>query len=352
MALAPLALMALGWPVRAAMLGAEQGAQTSRLKTARQEVSAPPARHAVVDDAGRRVEVPMVARRVVSLAPSVTETLYAVGAGSQIAGITDYSDVPKGSPAKPSVGEPLDPSIEEIVSLRPDLVLVDGSINRWETVASLDRLNIPVYATDARTVEGMLETIRRIAGLVGAQRAGDRLASRLEARLDALRQRLAGRKPKRVLFVVWQDPLITTGKNTFIADALRWAGAESVIDVNEDWPHVSMEEIVHLEPEELIFPATGAMSAATIAQALGGQPGWRELEAVRKGRLVLVSDAINRPSPALVGAIEELARELHPGAFRADTPIDAGGEARDGEYSRHFRAGTGSAAQPRRGGST
>jgi iron complex transport system substrate-binding protein len=268
----------------------------------------------VVDEVGRRVEVPVRVRRVVSLAPNVTDILYALGAGDKIAGVTDFAETPAGATRKPSVGEPMEPSLERIVALRPDLVFVARSINRRETVESLDRLGIPVYATDARTVEGMLGTIRQIGALVGKQQEGEMLAASLEARLNALRARLAGRAVKCVFFVVWQDPLITTGRNTFIADALRWAGARQVLRLRQDWPHVSLEELVARQPEYLIFPEAQNETAGEIARSLKTLAGWRDLKAVQKGNVVVLGDAINRPSPELVDAIEELALRLHPGA--------------------------------------
>ena len=269
----------------------------------------------VVDEMGRRVTVPAAVRRVVSLAPNITDILYAIGAGDEIAGVTDFAETPAGKKPKPSVGQPMEPSLERIASLRPDLVFVARSINRRPTVESLEQLGIPVYATDARTVDGMLETIRRIGSLVGMKQAGDALAAKLEARLDSIRAHLAGHPPKRVFFVVWEDPLITTGRNTFIADALRWAGARSVVSVRQDWPHISMEEVVARQPEYLIFPRTESGSASDILGSLRKRAGWRDLKAVQKGRVVVVSDAISRPSPALVDAIEELAHRLHPRAF-------------------------------------
>jgi iron complex transport system substrate-binding protein len=269
----------------------------------------------VTDEAGRRVTVPAGVNRVVSLAPNITDILYALGAGKKIAGVTNFTRLPPGAAPKPSVGEPIEPNLERIAALHPDLVFVARSINRMETVESLDRLGIPVYATDTRTVAGMLATIRHVADLVGAGGAGEQLATRLQARLDAVRARLAGRKPKRVLFVVWEDPLITTGRNTFIADALRCAGAESVVSVAQDWPHLSLEEVVRLQPDALIFPATHTGVAGDITRSLQTRPGWRNLTAVEQGRVLVVSDAINRPAPALVDAIEQLARDLHPAAF-------------------------------------
>lgn len=259
--------------------------------------------------------LPAEIRRIVSLAPNVTETLHALGLDQKIAGITDFTELPAGTPPKPSVGEPLEPSLERIAALRPDLVFVAGTINRRETMDSLARLGIPVYATDPHTVEEMLGSIRDIASAAGAAEAGQELATGLEARLEAVRARLAGLAPKRVLFVVWEDPLITTGQHTFIADALRWAGAVSVIDIAEDWPHISLEEVVREQPDDVIFTASHTGAAPDIARTLEDRPGWRDLTAVREGHVLVVSDAINRPSPGLVDVIEQLARELHPTAF-------------------------------------
>ncbi|HEV2387529.1 MAG TPA: cobalamin-binding protein [Candidatus Acidoferrales bacterium] len=279
----------------------------------------------VTDEIGRRVVVPAEIRRVVSLAPNVTETLYALGVEAKIAGITDFTDLPAGAAPKPSVGEPLEPSLERIAALRPDLVFVAGTINRRETMESLSRLGIPVYATDPHTARETLASIRDIAAVLGVADAGEELAARLEARLDAVRARLAGVAPKRVLFVVWEDPLITTGPGTFIADALRWAGAVSVVNVAEDWPRISLEEVVRQQPDDVILTATHTGASPEFARTLEKRPGWRDLDAVREGRVLVVSDAINRPSPALVDVIEQLARELHPAAFASVQSPPKGG---------------------------
>lgn len=297
----------------------------------------------VVDGAGRKVRVPERVQRVVSLAPNLTDILYELGAGGKITGITNFTELPRGAARKPSVGDPVNPSLEEIVAQKPDLVLASETINRLNTVESLERLKIPVYVTYAKTVEGMLGTIRSVAKLVGAEQAGETLAARLQARLDAVRARLAGRKPKRVLFVVWENPLITTGRGTFLADALRWAGARSVVNVRQHWPVIGMEEVVHLQPEDIIFPSTHGGTAAEIRRSLLRRPGWKELKAVQQGRVLVVSGAIDRPSPRLVSAVEQLARMLHPEAFgKGKEP----GEQRTGKQ-QGMRTG---AAAPRRAG--
>jgi iron complex transport system substrate-binding protein len=268
----------------------------------------------VIDETGRKVTVPAEVRRVVSIAPSVTEIIYALGAEARLVGDTDYCDDPPEAKTKPHVGALLNPSFEAILALKPDLV-ISSAINRPETVLALERLGIPVYATDPHSVEGTVDSIEGLGELIGAEREGKMLASQLRARLDDLRHRLVGRPPKRVLFVVWEDPLISTGPHTFLADALRRAGAESVVETTQDWPKLSLEEAVRLQPEALVFAGAGARAGTDDYDGLRERPGWSALEAVKQGRIAVVSDALDRPAPRMIDAIEQLARQVHPEAF-------------------------------------
>ena len=147
----------------------------------------------VTDEVGRRVELPREIRRIVTLAPNLTETIYALGLEARLAGDTDYCDSPPAAKLKPHVGAPLNPSLEAIVALHPDLVLATTSINRRETVEALARLGIPAYTTDPHTVRGMLESIERIAGLAGASEP--QATPRAEPALA--RSRAAARDPGR-----------------------------------------------------------------------------------------------------------------------------------------------------------
>ncbi len=272
----------------------------------------------VIDGAGRRVTIPAQVNRIVTLAPNLTETVYALGLGDKLAGDTSDCDTPAAAKRKPHVGDPVDPSLEAIVALRPDLVLATTSINRDETVEALARLGIPVYTSDPHTVLEMLDSVQRIADVAGAADQGAALVAQLRQRLDAIRERLADRPVEHVLFVVWDDPLITIGQDTFIADALRWAGAESVVLSHQNWPQLSMEEVVRLQPEYIVFAAHDEGSQQTLAD-LRSRPVWRDLDAVEMGHVVNVSEEALRPSPGLVDVIEDLAHELHPNAFRDKT---------------------------------
>lgn len=269
----------------------------------------------VTDEAGRTVRIPQPIRRIVSLAPSLTETIYALGLQDNLVGDTDYCDYPPDAQKKTKVGGAINPSLEEIVALHPDLVLVTKELNRLETVHALDSLGISSYATDPHTVDEIMISSKKLADVLGAPEAGASVAGEMQRRLEDLQQRLGSRPLKRVLFVVWTQPLISVGKRTFIADALRHAGAASIVDSEQSWPQVNLEEIVRLQPDFLVFAASHSEDAPREIERLATLPGWRMLEAVSNHRYAVISDAVNRPASRIVSAIEDLARQLHPDAF-------------------------------------
>ena len=282
----------------------------------------PPAYRQVTDEIGRTIRVPRDIHRIVSLAPNLTETIYALGLQDRLVGDTDYCDFPPEAQQKPKVGGAVNPSLESIAALHPDLVLVTKNLNRLETVEALEEIGIPSYATDPHTVEGILSSITRLSNFLGARETGATLTADLGRHVSALHERLAAVPPSRVLFIVWIEPLISIGKDTFIADALRDAGAVSVIDSSQNWPQVSLEEVVRLQPDYLIFVESHTGAAPHQADTLSKLPGWRLLDAVRSHRYATISDAINRPAPRLVSAVEDLARQLHPDAFTEEPEND------------------------------
>jgi iron complex transport system substrate-binding protein len=278
---------------------------------------APPNTHEVVDEVGRTVRIPVIPTRIVSLAPSLTETVYALGLQDRLVGDTDYCDYPPDAQKKPKVGGAINPNLEQIASLRPDLVLVTKDINRLETVRALDTLGIPSYSLGAaHSVDGIISSTERLADVLGASHAGKIVGDNLHDRLATLQTKLSSVPPVHVLFIVWTEPLISAGKDTFIADALRKSGAVSIVDSTQDWPQVSLEEVVHLQPDYLVFAASHSEAAARDFEALASRPGWHLLDAVRNRRYAVISDAVNRPAPRIVSAIEDLAHQLHPAAFQ------------------------------------
>lgn len=274
-----------------------------------------PARAArlVTDQTGRRVEVPDHPARIVSLGPGITETLFLLGLGDRVVGVTDSCEYPPEAKLKPSVGSTLSPSLERILVLKPDLVLGTPQANRRETADQLARLHIPLYGVEANTVEGMLASTAELGRVLGHDAEAAQVVQRLRARVEAIERRIAGRKRPRVLFVVWYRPLMTAGPHTFLSDVIHRAGGEPMgANLNGEWPKLSVEEVLRLQPDVILFPQT--QSFAPRLDEFRSLAGWRDMRAVKDGRIYFVSDSIVRSSPRLIDALEEIAQILHPEA--------------------------------------
>ena len=316
-----IALLCGAW-ICAAQITANANATTKQQtqpETKREpDVNAKKTTREVIDETGRHVAVPVEVHRIVALAPNLTEIAYALGAQDRLVGVSNYSDYPPEAKSKPRVGMPMNPNLEAIVAAHPDIVLITTQGNRRETADDLARLGIAVYATNPHSVDSMLESIEHIGGVIGATAQAESVVANLRQRLNALRSKLASAPVTRVFFVVGESPLISLGEHTFIADALRYAGAQSVVQAKQDWPQIGLEEVVRLNPDYLVFASSGFGGEDSTTKQLAelrSEAGWRELAAVREGRVVVVSDEIDLPAPGLVDAIEKLARQLHPDIF-------------------------------------
>lgn len=267
----------------------------------------------VEDQTGRRVDIPENPRRLISLAPSITETLFALGLGDNVVGDTDYCEYPPEAKLKPHVGAILTPNLEKIVALKPDLVLGSPEANRRETADRLAQLGIPLYGVTAHSVDDMLRSIEDLGRMLGVEADSKKLAASLRQRIDAVEKRVAPRPRPKVLFVVWYRPLTTAGPNTFISDVIQRAGGTSITEnLLGEWPRLSLEEALRRDPDVILFPR-----AESFSPRLGEfqqLPGWRDLRAVKNRKMYFISDAVIRPSPRLVDALEEVAGALHPPA--------------------------------------
>ena len=260
----------------------------------------------VKDQTGRLVNVPENPRRLVSLAPNITEIVYALGLGDELVGDTDNCDFPPQAKAKPHVGTMVNPSLERIVALKPDLALGTPEANRRETADQLERLGIPLYGVTASTLEGTLASIEDLGEILGRAAQAKSLVAQMQSRIDRVEKQIEGRPKPKVLFVVWYRPLITVGPHTFIADVIRAAGGIPVGEnLHGEWPRLSLEELLPLDPKVILFPKTESFSPST--QEFQTLPGWKNLQAVKEGRMFFVSETIMRPGPRLVDALEELA---------------------------------------------
>ena len=266
----------------------------------------------VKDQTGRMVNVPENPQRLISLAPNITEIVYALGLGDELVGDTDNCDFPPQAKSKPHVGAMVNPSLERIVALKPDLALGTPEANRRETADQLERLGIPVYGVTANTLEGTLASIENLGEILGRASEAKNLVVQMQARIDRVEKRVEGQPKPKVLFVVWYRPLITVGPHTFIADVIRAAGGIPTGDnLKGEWPRLTLEELQPQNPDVILFPKTESFSPSS--EDFQRLPGWKDLLAVKDGRMFFVSETVMRPGPRLVDALEELAKILHPG---------------------------------------
>jgi len=271
---------------------------------------------AVTDQTGRQVTLEAPPRRIVSLVPSVTELIFAIGAQDLLVGVTDFCDYPPAARRKPSVGGMLAPSLETLVALRPDLVVATTAGNREETVTQLGRLGIPVYLVNPERIAGVLDVISRLGGLTHREGEAARLQASLQARVDAVVARVKGRPRPRVLYVLWPDPLIVPGRGALVSELLALAGGDSVTsDVGDQYPRLSLEAAVARSPEVIILASHGS------GQGRMAREKWerfKSLPAVKAGHLYTVDgNLLHRYGPRMVDGLEGLARLIHPEAFAA-----------------------------------
>ncbi|PWU22252.1 MAG: cobalamin-binding protein [Candidatus Rokuibacteriota bacterium] len=268
----------------------------------------------LTDETGRSLTLPGPPRRIVSLVPSVTETLFAIGAQDTLVGVTDFCDYPPLARAKPSVGGMLAPSLETLAALKPDLVIATTAGNREETFVEIERLKIPVYLVNPVRMSDVLDLISRLGALTRRENDAARLVASLDARIKAVVTRVSQRGRPRVLYVLWPDPLIVPGRGALVSELLGLAGGESVTgDASEAYPRYSLEAAVAREPDVIILASHGSRQGPVAREK------WERfghLPAIKTGRLYTADgNLMHRYGPRVVDGLELLARLLHPEAF-------------------------------------
>ncbi len=305
--------MSIRRPVRTALTLLAALACVPRASVA-QRVGATPAVR-IVDDAGTTLRFPKPVTRIVSLIPSATETLIALGAAGQIVGRTRY-DVAAEMAQVPSVGGGLDPSVEAIVALHPDVVITWEHDRRQRTRERLTALHIPVLSLRTEDTTDAFRAIGTLAALTGHLSVGTALASQIRADFGAVAASVAGQATPMVFYVVYNDPPMTTGPATFVGQLIGLAGgALAFPEKGALWPTVSMEALVQRQPDVIVLPV-GEKGVITL-ERLRRTPGWRDLAAVRDGRVVTVpSNLLNRPGPHLGAAARALRDAIHTPAVQ------------------------------------
>ena len=261
------------------------------------------------DETGRTVVLPDHPHRIISLVPSITDDVFEIGGAADVVAVSDFTQYPEEARKKPSVGSILNPSMEAIVALHPDLVLGMPHANQAAVLEQMERFGIPVFLVDPHGMDGILRSIGDVGRAIGREPEAAELVGRLGRRVDAVKARVKGLPAVSVLMPVYYDPVITIGRGAFITELIAMAGGRSITDdLPAEWPHISLEAVVERAPEALLLVRGGK----TTVEVLRSRPGWSGIPAVKNGRVFYVDKRVEFPSPVAIDALEDLAREFHP----------------------------------------
>lgn len=260
----------------------------------------------VHDDAGNAVTLDKPAMRVISMAPHVTETLFAAGGGSRIVGAVNYSDYPEAAKSIPRIGSNREIDMERVISMKPDLIVAWMHNNSERQIEMVRKLGVPVFLSDPQKLEGIPDNVARLGQLMGTQAVADPAAAELRRQLASLRSRYAGRPTVRTFYQVWDKPLYTLSGRHIITDALRLCGGENIFDkLTVTAPIVSIESVLQADPEAVF---------GTAEKNYGGVNLWKpyaSLTATRRDNLFTVDgNLLNRAGPRMIAGTAVLCEKL------------------------------------------
>lgn len=263
----------------------------------------------VTDDAGRSVTIAAEPKRVVSVAPSNTELLFALGKGDILVGRSEFDDYPAEAAKVPSIGGFMPPNFEAIMGAQPDLLLAIGG-----SVADRDRLaneyKLPVLVLDPKTFDDVYKDIALLGQVVNAQEAANKLVEQMKADVAAITNKVAGKPKPTVFYEVWHDPLMTAGQNTFIDDLINLAGGTNLAADVKDWTNYGLEQLQAKDPDIYV-------TSKEAVETVGQRPGFGGLKAIKDGKIFAMDDPNIgvRPGPRLVEGLQWFAKVIHPELF-------------------------------------
>jgi len=264
----------------------------------------------VRDEAGREVELPQRIDRIISLAPNLTEIVYAVGAGDQLVDDTEYCDYPAEAKKAAKIGDTMHPSVERIIALKPQIVLVSTASQLEAFTKQLDQQQIAVYVTNPQSLDDIFRSIQTLGDLFGHHDGSASIVADLRRRADAVEAATKQTKPVRVFYQLSGEPLYTIGRESYLTDLVRRAGGISATaDVPGAFPRFSDEAALAAKPEAIVLPTGGSMGTANAKIA----PPLKNSPAALNNRIYKINDDyLSRPGPRLIEGLEEMARALHP----------------------------------------
>ncbi|MCA1625693.1 MAG: cobalamin-binding protein [Acidobacteria bacterium] len=265
--------------------------------------------HEVTDDLGRRVKIPEAIERAVSLAPNLTEIVFAIGAGNKLVGVTSYCNYPIEAQKIQKVGDTLNPNIENIIALKPQIVLVSTASQIETFTKTLEQQDITVFVTNPNSLEDIYKSIYQTGEIFGKKEKSQEVVDDLKKRVADIEARTNTAKDIKVFLQISNEPLFTIGKESFLTDLIARAGGVSITEtVATAYPKISKETAFALQPEAIILSDSED----------NREPNeiFKNSPAVKNGNVFKINaDLLSRPSPRIVDALEQIARDLHPKTF-------------------------------------
>lgn len=288
---------------------------TARAALAAAALIAPHLAHAAVsavDDAGQTVTLAQPARRIVSLAPHVTELIYAAGGGDHIVGTVSYSDFPPEARDLPRVGDNKALDLERIAALKPDLIVVWRHGNAQKQTDRLRALGMPLFFSEPRKLESIPENLEKLGTLMGTEAVATRAATDFRQQVETLRKTYASRAPVTVFYQVWQQPLMTLNGQHLVSDLLALCGGRNLF-ANETplVPTVSVEAVIAGNPEAMLTAGIGATRPDKPLADFSMWEKWKQVTAVARNNLFIIDgDLVNRAGPRVVKGAAEICKDL------------------------------------------
>ena len=279
-----------------------------------------PSKLKLKDEVGREVAFAFPPKRIVSLAPNITEILFSLSLDTEIVGVSSDSNFPKEARRKIQVGGYLNPDFERVVSLKPDLVIATGAGNTRDMVNRLGNLGFPAYVIFPKNFDDILKSIDHLGQVVDREKEATVVVQGMKGRRERVVELTKALHRPSVFLLVGEAPIVTAGKGSFADDLIRLAGGENIAGKEKEmYPRLGMEEVLQRAPEVILISSMNPK--AEYKKVFQEWRRWKTIPAVRDDRLYVIdSDLIDRPSPRIIDGLEEIARILHPEVFRTPSP--------------------------------
>lgn len=270
----------------------------------------------ITDDLGKQVTIEEVPQRIISLSPSNTEILFALGLGDRVVGVTNVCNYPPEAKEKEKIGGYSNPSLEKIINLKPDLILATFG-NPGKLIDQLKKFDLPVVGLNPKTIEEIFGSIELVGKITDKEEKALELVENLRGRTEkvlAKTEKLTQEQRPRVLYVVWYKPLWTAGSGTFIDELIQKAGGINIAGDLSGWPKMSLEAVIEKNPEIIIV---GEGHPGGLIETVKAESTLSETDAFKNNKIFIIdADIVSRTGPRIIDALEEMAKIIHPELFK------------------------------------